>query len=232
MTIWQLCYYHHQVDRRVRRAGRDDADLRAGHGRRAARNRHAGEVHHRDRGRAHHHPDPRGPRVHALQEHRPPRPDALRRALHPPWEVFNSPVSHLYSHFSVAICRNCWTNRKMYNFTLNCISIFNRGDQISFLIGNDSPPHLNPNLQIKMPKRKSKMGLMNTLQAAPRSRSLISHSRAELSATWNWITVSPSSWRQRWWTARGRASGPTCGQWAPWLTSSSRVCLRSGDRYD
>ena len=31
---------------------------------------------------------------------------------------------------------------------------------------NDSPPHLSPNLQVKMPKRKSRseMGLLNTLQ--------------------------------------------------------------------
>ena len=35
-------------------------------------------------------------------------------------------------------------------------------------MGNDSPPHLSPNLhsnlQIKMPKRKSEKGLLNTLQ--------------------------------------------------------------------
>ena len=33
-------------------------------------------------------------------------------------------------------------------------------------MGKDSPPHLSPNLQIKMPKRKSRseMGLLNTLQ--------------------------------------------------------------------
>ena len=33
---------------------------------------------------------------------------------------------------------------------------------------NDSSPHLSPNLQIKMPKRKLRceMGLLNTLQAA------------------------------------------------------------------
>ena len=37
-------------------------------------------------------------------------------------------------------------------------------------MGNDSPPHLSPNLQIKMTKRKSrsKMGLLNTLQEPER----------------------------------------------------------------
>ena len=33
-------------------------------------------------------------------------------------------------------------------------------------MGNGSPPHMSPNLEIKMPKRKSRseMGLLNTLQ--------------------------------------------------------------------
>ena len=39
-------------------------------------------------------------------------------------EVFNSPLSHLNLCFSVAICRNSWTLRKMYHLISICISIF------------------------------------------------------------------------------------------------------------
>ena len=43
------------------------------------------------------------------------------------WEVFNSSVSHLNLCFcvNVAICHNCGTLRKMYNFISICISILN-----------------------------------------------------------------------------------------------------------
>ena len=41
--------------------------------------------------------------------------------LHMTWEVFNSPISHLNLRFSVAICRNCLTIRKMYSFISICI---------------------------------------------------------------------------------------------------------------
>ena len=99
-----------------------------------------------------------------------PHADHLSRHIR---EVFSSPVSHLNLYLSVAICRNCWTLRKMYHFISLCVLIFIfEVVKMGFKWGMAVLLIWAPIIKLKLMKRKSRseIGLLNTLQCCARGR--------------------------------------------------------------
>ena len=107
-------------------------------------------------------------------------------------EVFYSPASHLNLRFSVAICPANVEHSEKCTFSSQ-ISFQSSilGVQNEFQIRNDSPPHISPNLQIKMPIRKlrSEMGLLNTLQEAAAETSTTPSTTTTTTSTEEWTRL-------------------------------------------